>query len=72
MNGVQLAHAVREQRPDVKVLLTSGYVGELAALEDNPFPLIDKPYQRATLSARLREILKTEEAAPPKKARARA
>jgi signal transduction histidine kinase len=57
VSGLQLAQALREARPDAKVLLTSGYVGELAAVGDTGFPLIDKPYERATLAAKLHELL---------------
>jgi CheY-like chemotaxis protein len=57
VNGVQLANAVRELRPDARILLTSGYVGETAPVADQGYELIDKPYERAALALRLRELL---------------
>jgi len=60
-SGLQLARTAREMRPGLKVLLTSGYVGEAARVADE-FPLIEKPYERAMLASRLRELL---DAPPP-------
>jgi signal transduction histidine kinase len=70
LNGLQLAHAVRELRPDARILLTSGYVGELAPVADQGFALIDKPYERAALASRLRELLASAPEAPRAKRRA--
>jgi CheY-like chemotaxis protein len=57
MSGVQLARLASEIRPDLGILLTSGYVGEQSPIAENEFPLIDKPYERATLAAKLRQVL---------------
>ena len=56
-NGVELARLARNMRPDLKVLLTSGYVGEANTLAGDAFELIDKPYQRSDLAARLNGLL---------------
>jgi signal transduction histidine kinase/DNA-binding response OmpR family regulator len=56
-NGVQLARKALELRPDLKVLLTSGYLGEHTQLSENEFPLIDKPFEAAALAAKIRELL---------------
>ena len=56
-NGVELARLAREARPELKVLLTSGYVGQALALAGNEFELIDKPYERATLAAKVSELM---------------
>src|SRR5581483_6099715 len=56
-NGVELARRAKAMRPDLKVLLSSGYVGEAAAMTAEAFELIDKPYERATLAARLAQLL---------------
>ncbi len=43
MSGPELAEVVRQRRPDIKVVLTSGYVGE----EDVPkgFTFVPKPWR---------------------------
>jgi signal transduction histidine kinase len=60
VNGVELAHLARAERPELKVLLTSGYVGDEAASWGNAFPLIDKPYLRPALAAKIRAVLEAE------------
>jgi signal transduction histidine kinase/DNA-binding response OmpR family regulator len=57
MSGIELARVARGMRADMHVLLTSGYVGAKASLAESEFPLIDKPYERTVLAARLRELL---------------
>ncbi|MDI1327753.1 MAG: response regulator [Brevundimonas sp.] len=57
MNGIELAQQAQERRPDLKVLLTSGYLGETGNQMQHDFPLIDKPYQCAELATRLRAVL---------------
>ena len=69
-SGVDLAHEIRSLRPDVGILLTSGYLGHRAA-PTNAFALIDKPYEPSTLAARVREVLSLARE-PKAKARARA
>ena len=57
MNGMELARRACELRPGLRVLLTSGYVGDKALVGDCEFPLLDKPYERAHLASRLRQLL---------------
>ncbi|WP_165186128.1 response regulator [Caulobacter soli] len=57
VNGVELAHAAIKERPGLKVLLTSGYVGDEAASWANEFPMIDKPYLGPALAAKIRAVL---------------
>jgi signal transduction histidine kinase/CheY-like chemotaxis protein len=57
VSGVSLARTARDLRPDLKVLLTSGFVGEGAVVETAEFPLLDKPYETTLLAARLRKLL---------------
>jgi CheY-like chemotaxis protein len=57
VNGVELARLAREARPGLKVLLTSGYVGDEAASWANEFPLIDKPYLAPALASKIRAVL---------------
>jgi CheY-like chemotaxis protein len=59
MNGSQLASEARTLRPELKVLLTSGYVGGAAndqVLEED-LPLLTKPYRRDELAEKLRLVL---------------
>jgi DNA-binding LytR/AlgR family response regulator len=50
-NGVELAREVSEVRPDMPVILSSGYTGEsLAGAESAPWPLLRKPYTLEALS----------------------
>jgi DNA-binding LytR/AlgR family response regulator len=56
-NGVELARRATAMRPNLKVLLSSGYVGEAAAMAAEAFELIDKPYEQASLAARLAQLL---------------
>jgi PAS domain S-box-containing protein len=60
MNGAQLAVEARALRPDLKVLLTSGYVGPTGSdelLEKEQLPLLTKPYRRDELADKLRLVL---------------
>ena len=56
-NGLELAEIARELRPDLKVLLSSGYVGQGVSLTESAFEVIDKPYERSALAAKLSELL---------------
>ena len=68
MSGIELARAAREVRPNLPVLLTSGYVGERPA-ESEDLALIDKPYERSALASRLREVLTAKPVSPKSKRR---
>jgi CheY-like chemotaxis protein len=59
MNGAQLAVEARALRPDLKVLLTSGYVGEGGDGEfyEKNLPVLSKPYRRDELAEKLRLVL---------------
>jgi CheY-like chemotaxis protein len=63
-SGAELAHRARAIRPDLKVLLSSGYVGEAGSLVGDAFEMIDKPYERSTLAARLAAILNDNDSPP--------
>jgi signal transduction histidine kinase len=56
-SGVGLAQSARALRPDLPILLTSGYVAEPALLNGADFPLVDKPYDVVGLSQLLRSLL---------------
>ncbi len=60
MNGRELAERARGLRPDLPVLLTSGYTAD--ALPDSvdcngALPILKKPYRRDKLAAKLRNAL---------------
>ena len=54
VSGIELARRARVLRPDLKILLTSGFVGEEAEAWANEFPMIDKPYEPSRLVSRVR------------------
>lgn len=60
ISGDELALTARKIRPDMKILLTSGFAkatlqeGPRAALLDN---FLSKPYRKAELAAKLRDVL---------------
>jgi signal transduction histidine kinase len=60
MNGVQLTVEARRIRPELKVLLTSGYTAAALSLEhglpDN-LNVVEKPYQREELAKKLRLVI---------------
>ena len=60
MNGRELADAIASQRPNVKVLYTSGYTENAIMRHGRLEPgvaLIAKPYQVAELARKIREVL---------------
>jgi two-component system cell cycle sensor histidine kinase/response regulator CckA len=60
MAGPELADHLRRQRPDVKILFISGYVGEFAPLSGAfgpDAPLLQKPFSLETLARTVRERL---------------
>jgi len=63
MNGAEVAREALRMRPELKVLVTSGYARQVGAGADGArvedFPMIAKPYRSADLAARIREILDT-------------
>jgi len=61
-----------EERPGLRVLLTSGFVGEDRVIEAREFPLLDKPYEVAVLASTLRKLLDQPERRPRKRASAAA
>jgi CheY-like chemotaxis protein len=57
MNGVELARELRRLRPELPVLLTSGYSDAVRQLHpDESLPLIEKPYRLETLQSALRDV----------------
>ena len=62
MNGVQLSVEAKRLRPDLKVLLSSGYTGAALGHSGVPedMPILSKPYRREDLAKKLRMVLRRE------------
>jgi CheY-like chemotaxis protein len=61
LDGMALARQVKEEYPEVAVLLTSGYA-KAANAQEAGFPILRKPYQLATLARAIRDALDAEPA----------
>jgi PAS domain S-box-containing protein len=72
VSGLSLARKARDLRPGLRVLLTSGFVGEDGAVERCEFPLLNKPYEVALLAATLRKLLDRPEAGHRRRSKAAA
>ena len=59
MSGLDLVTEARRKRPDLRIILTSGYSAQMLPREDKGpvFPLIKKPYRLSELIGRIGEIL---------------
>ncbi|MEA2835043.1 MAG: hypothetical protein QOG66_3245, partial [Methylobacteriaceae bacterium] len=59
MNGVQLSVEAKRLRPELKVLLSSGYTGAALGSSGVPedMPILNKPYRREDLAKKLRTVL---------------
>lgn len=56
--GLELARELRRIRPDLPVLLTTGYAGEMLDVElVDGLPLIRKPYRQDDLASAIRRVL---------------
>lgn len=68
LSAVELADAARRLRPDIAVLLTSGYakdaVPEWQGGQDG-YPMITKPYRQEDLATKLRSVLAAARAPAP-------
>lgn len=58
VNGVELARAAVTLRPGIKVLLSSGFAGELVdrSIADGGWPFLRKPYLQDELAAHLQQF----------------
>jgi PAS domain S-box-containing protein len=61
LDGLALAYRIKEEYPDIAVLLTSGYAKAANTLEAG-FPVLHKPYQLPTLAEAIRRALDAERA----------
>ena len=60
MGGIELARCLRESRPEIKILITSGYTEENPII-GNPsnasLPYLQKPFMPSDLLRKVREVL---------------
>lgn len=61
MTGLELAERARQLRPNIHVLLASGY-SELPDGLSTDFPRLAKPYQQSELQALVSQMLRRDEA----------
>jgi PAS domain S-box-containing protein len=61
LDGLALAYRIKEEYPDIAVLLTSGYAKATNTREAG-FPVLRKPYQLPTLAGAIRRALDAEPA----------
>jgi CheY-like chemotaxis protein len=64
MGGLKLAEALAEERPQLPVVLATGYSQEIAQAGSGGRPVITKPYRLSTLSEVLGAAIRTGRAAP--------
>lgn len=60
MNGVMLAKEAQRRRPELRILLTTGYANNALELEEGSsesFPILNKPYGRQDLTRWIRRML---------------
>jgi two-component system, cell cycle sensor histidine kinase and response regulator CckA len=58
MTGYELAQRIQVERPDIRVLMTSGWAPEtILPPADSPIPFIGKPFTLHALAHKLREVL---------------
>jgi CheY-like chemotaxis protein len=58
MSGLELAHELKRRRPDLPVILTTGYAEAAAGIETDGFGLLLKPYRLEALADMLNEYLR--------------
>ena len=64
MSGIELARMLRERRPDLPVLLATGYSKYARQVVSEGFELIEKPYARDTLAASIQRAVARGQHAP--------
>jgi len=57
VSGLDLARTLRDRRPELPVILTTGYSSHASEVVAEGFALIEKPYRRDVLAASLRSAL---------------
>ncbi len=57
LSGRELADAVQDLFPDIKVLFMSGYIGSSMDMQDDSASFIQKPFSLKDLSGKIRNLL---------------
>ena len=59
MNGFELAQQAKAARPDLKIILSSGYIGPeiAAAMSSAMYPTVPKPWRQAQFAKMMAEVL---------------
>ena len=57
MSGLELARTLREQRPELPVVLATGYSQYALQVVKEGFTFVEKPYRRDVLAASLRAAI---------------
>jgi signal transduction histidine kinase/CheY-like chemotaxis protein len=57
MNGLELAGELKRRRPDIPIILTTGYSDRIAAAGSQGHPIIAKPYRLETIADAIEEAL---------------
>ena len=69
MNGLELSREIRRRRPELQILLTSGFAEAVKRdAETEGIPLLPKPYQQRDLAAALRGLMRVHVGAPARRA----
>ena len=64
MTGTQLAEAIRAERPNLAIILATGYA-ELPPGTDARLPKLAKPFRQEDLSRAIAEVVRTKQATRP-------
>jgi signal transduction histidine kinase/CheY-like chemotaxis protein len=59
MTGLELAGKLKQRRPTVPIILTTGYSDRIAAAGSQGFPIVRKPYRMEALAVAVDEALAT-------------
>lgn len=63
MTGIELAERIADVRPDLPVLLATGYSEHLAGAGSCDFTVVSKPYDASSLGSSIASVLKSRETA---------
>ncbi|HEX8167917.1 MAG TPA: PAS domain S-box protein [Beijerinckiaceae bacterium] len=64
MSGLELARAVRNRRPELPILLTTGYSEVVSGAVAHEFPIITKPYRQGEIAQAIERLLERPGASP--------